>query len=140
MPPTVVIEIAPADETDLPTDLITAAYRASSSAHVVFIMPAEARPLVDRALDPLVAEWGLSACGIRYFISPDAAVLASVLTRASWAMIESPALQGICGALGVTRVDAPGAIARLLHAPPARGPAAVAAAFAPAPRPIEATA
>ena len=135
MPPTVVIEIAPAVETDLPIELITAAYRASRWAHVVFIMPADMRPLVDRALDPLVAEWGLSACGVRYCIAPDAAVLGPVLTRASWAMIESPGLQAICGALGVTRVDAPAALARLLHTTPMRGPGAVA----PAQRPIEAT-
>ena len=120
MPPTVVIELALAEDMDLPTDLITAAYRASAAAHVVFIMPQAARAMVDRALDPLVADWGLSACGIRYVTTPEASTLAPVVRRATWASVESHPLRALCEAHGVTQLDAGAALARLLSDAPAR--------------------
>ncbi|HUF27902.1 MAG TPA: hypothetical protein VMM18_13080 [Gemmatimonadaceae bacterium] len=108
-----VIEIPSGSESELPADLIEAAYLASTTRPVIFIVPAEMRRLVDRLLDPIVASAGTGKRGIVYIGAEQQTAVLTALTTSDCIVPATPALSARCRELGIPILTAASATSTL---------------------------
>ena len=100
-----VLEIGRTSSGEIPASLISAAYRASRSTAIMFVLDSVSPSEIDQILDPLVARSGPEVCGVLYVNkSDDAAVLTSAAIAAR-VFAGSPDLRAKLSSRGIAYQD-----------------------------------